>query len=154
MSTKLASASPIGPQPRSRGFRCLIVLAFTAVVFVVTAVVAVCGGLWYLTLETGYYGESHGFRVDGSAIRAYQEAQETRPDTHLVVETHGAFVGPGHTLRVDLSKRFDPADHVQLETRGVPLVVEKHVYEKYQILKPIITHEGDDPTKGYGMYFP
>lgn len=104
-------------------------------------------------LEAGEYPSGHGFCLDGKAYRAYHEAQATRPGTHLVVETRGGFVGPDIYYQVHLSQEFDERDHVKLTTRGVPLVVEKYLYERH-MLRPLISHNGGpDKTSGYSFRF-
>jgi hypothetical protein len=126
----------------------------TLLILSAAAILLLCGafGLWQLMLETGQYPSSHGFRIDGAAYRAIQAAQKTHPGTHLVVETQGALVGPEMYMNIHLAREFDPRDCVQLTTRGLTIEVEHYLYEQ-RILRPVISHDGDDPADGYTLTF-
>jgi hypothetical protein len=139
-------SSPNAPKPAKRVLWWLLLIA---VLVVVTLVLAGVIGLRHLMLEAGSYRSSHGFSVNGPAMRAYHDAQKIRPDTHLIVS---GYYPPGTLfyMNVDLGKEFNPRKHVMLETRGVTLVVEKGIYQSQQTRRPIITHDGrSDPTQGY-----
>ena len=109
-------------------------------------------GLWQLMLETGAYPSSHGFHIDGKAYRALQEAQKTKPGTHLVVQTQGAMVGPEMYTELHLAETFDDKDFVRVSTRGMTLEVERYLYD-HRVLQPVISHKGDKPTTGYTLTF-
>lgn len=133
--------------------RRIVILGSLAALVVAGIVIALGSGLWLLLLETGKYPVSHGFRIDGKAWRALQEAGESHPNVHLVMVTGGYFPGEV-TFESKFASEFDDRDRVTLQTRGVTFEVEKHIYEKYRILRPVVSHRGDKPLTDYKLYLP
>jgi hypothetical protein len=129
-----------------RSVRLIWVILFGGAVFLLSAGI----GVGFLLLETGGYPSSHGFRLDGRAYRALQAAQTTKPGMHLVIKTQRALAGPNMYLETYLSKDFDPRDCVVITTRGQTIEVERYLYDQ-RILRPVISHRGDDPTTGYTL---
>ncbi len=110
-------------------------------------------GIRHLVLETGNYESGHGFRIDGKAYRAIQEAQKLKPGTHLVVQTQRSFVGPELYTEIHFAKEFRADDDfVTITTRGVNIEVEQYLYER-RVLWPIISHTGNEPTTGYTLTY-
>ena len=137
----------------SAGRRKTVILCSLAALLAAGLVVGAGSGVWLLMLETGEYPVSHGFRIDGKARRGLEEARQSHPERHLVMVTGGFF--PGEVTFVSkFASEFDSRDCVTLQTRGVTFEVEKHIYAKYRILRPIITHRGDKPTADYKLYIP
>jgi hypothetical protein len=107
---------------------------------------------WQSMLETGSYPSTHGFRIDGKAYRALQEAQKVKPGTHLVIQTQRSLVGPALYAETHLASTFDASKFVTLQTRGIPFEVERYLFEQ-RVLQPVISHRGDKPTTGYTVTF-
>lgn len=129
---------------RIRGLKAILFCGVTLIVLAATF------GAWLLVLETGGYRSSHGFRLDGKAYRALQAAQAKKPGTHLVIKTRGALVGPDMYLESYLSEEFDPRDCEALTTRGQTIEIERYLYEQ-RVLRPVISHQGNDCTTGYTL---
>lgn len=111
----------------------------------------VTAGVVWLALEMKDVAAGQGFRVDSSAVRAYEEAQKTKPGTHLLLT---GYYPPGSLMYIhaDLSTQFDPKKHVKLKTRGVMLVIENGIFQSQRVSHPIVFHDGGaDPTKGFSV---
>ncbi|ADB16238.1 hypothetical protein Psta_1563 [Pirellula staleyi DSM 6068] len=129
----------------------LLMIAGGAALVIVLGLAAY--SLRLLQLETGHYHSPHGFRIDGAALRAFQEAQQNLPGAYLVVETRRAMVGPELSMNLHVETSIKASDYTVVHTRGVPLAIE-HYLTNRGVLGPIITHDGgNDKRRGYRMFY-
>jgi hypothetical protein len=110
----------------------------------------IVGGV-FVAREMMAESSGQGFRVHSSAVRAYQEAQKTKPGSHLLLTGYYPTGGMVY-LNADLSTHFDPKEHVKIKTRGVALVIENGIFHSQRVSHPVVMHDGGvDPTKGYSV---